>query len=391
MGAGLDDRKSARIAAEHVKPEAGAQVVSNFLLARDVLRSAAMLQGGLPDNLMMFGSDSGQMPVFFLDGEPHRRKRAEIARFFTPTAIATRYRIVMEQMSDRLLSRLRSEGRGQLDRISFELAVAVGADIVGLTNSAGGPMARRIDRVMSSGIARSSNPLIHRLLNLRQGLHALNFFLRDVRPAIAARRKERAEDVISHLVDEGYPDKAILIECMTYAAAGMVTTREFIVMAAWHLFERADLREYFVHGSEDDQFALLDEILRLEPVASMLQRRATEDLSCRSGTIPAGARVSLDIRAANVDTAVVGECPYAIDPDRAKRVNVNSTHLSFGDGRHRCPGAQVAMHETRVFLDRLFRVPGIRLERAPDLQWCEELQSYELRNAIVICDPPEAS
>ena len=60
--------------------------------------------------------------------------------------------------------------------------------------------------------------------------------------------------------------------------------------------------------------------------------------------------------------------------------------LTFGDGSHRCPGAQVALNETRVFLDRLLRVPGIRLHREPDLYWTDVLMGYELRNAIVTCE-----
>ncbi len=43
----------------------------------------------------------------------------------------------------------------------------------------------------------------------------LAFYVADVRPAIAARRKAPAEDVISHLLAEGYPKPAILIECVT--------------------------------------------------------------------------------------------------------------------------------------------------------------------------------
>ena len=58
----------------------------------------------------------------------------------------------------------------------------------------------------------------------------------------------------------------------------------------------------------------------------------------------------------------------------------------FGDGPHRCPGSQVAMHETRVFLDRLLRVPGIRLVHAPQIGWSEMLMSYELRGAMIACD-----
>jgi cytochrome P450 len=253
--------------------------------------------------------DPEKVPVFFLDGEPHRRKRAEIARFFTPTAIATRYRAVMERTTDALLAGLRAEGRGRLDRISFELAVAVAADIVGLSNSARPAMARRIAAALYSGIGRRRSPVTQWVSRVRQSFHSLRFFVRDVKPAIAARRRRRGDDVISHLVDEGYSEKAILIECLTYAAAGMVTTREFIVMAAWHLFERDDLRHRFVTGGEDDQFAILDEILRLEPVASTITRRAAEATSSIEGPIAADTLIAIDIRAANLDEAVVGACP----------------------------------------------------------------------------------
>jgi cytochrome P450 len=83
---------------------------------------------------------------------------------------------------------------------------------------------------------------------------------------------------------------------------------------------------------------------------------------------------------------VVGACPFRIDPDRPGATTAN-TYLSFGDGSHRCPGAQVALNETRVFLDRLFRVPGIRLARTPTMGWSDALMSYELRGALVSCEP----
>lgn len=201
------------------------------------------------------------------------------------------------------------------------------------------------------------------------------------------RRKERREDIISQTLDKGYSDRAIMIECMTYATAGMVTTREFIVMVAWYLFDRPDLRERFLAADETGQMAILHEILRLEPIAAMIYRRAEAEIpSTCEGPVPAGARYAIDIRAVNSDEAVVGACPHRVDPDRAARMSQNGTFMSFGDGPHHCPGWQVALQETRVFVDRLMRVPGIRLKRAPDMLWNMPLMSYELRNAVVSCD-----
>ena len=48
---------------------------------------------------------------------------------------------------------------------------------------------------------------------------------------------------------------------------------------------------------------------------------------------------------------------------------------------------QLALAETRMLLDKLFRIPGVRLVRAPDMQWTPPmLQSYQLVNAVIACD-----
>lgn len=378
-----DDRKSAALADARVRPHPGARVVGRFAFAREILRNSAMLQAGASADVP---ANMTHASVFFLDGEEHKRRRTAIARFFTPKAIANRYLAIMERQTDVLLAQLQARGSGHLDQISFQLAVAVAAEIVGLTDSDQAQMARRIRRTLLGTRLQEMTPLLRRFATVPVTLHALNFFARDVRPAIRARRLERQEDVISHLLDEGYSDRAILIECMTYAVAGMVTTREFIVMAAWHMFDDDALRARFVAGDEAEQLAILDEILRLEPVAAMLHRRAADDVVLDAGPAAQGELLAVNIRAANVDEAVVGECPYTLDPDRAKRMGIVGSYMSFGDGSHRCPGSHVALGETRVFLDRLMKLPGIRLQQPPHMTWFDGLMSYELRGAVVACE-----
>jgi len=198
----------------------------------------------------------------------------------------------------------------------------------------------------------------------------LNFYVRDVFPAVLARRRAPREDVISHLIAEGYSDRAILTECVTYAAAGMVTTREFITMAGWHLLERDELRTRFLATDETGRIAILEEILRLEPVVGVLSRRNPNT----------GQIFTIDIRQANADVAAVGACPHAVDPDRALAARVGSAGLAFGDGSHRCPGASIAILETAIFLDRLLRVAGLTLEAPPQINWNALITGYELRD-----------
>lgn len=81
---------------------------------------------------------------------------------------------------------------------------------------------------------------------------------------------------------------------------------------------------------------------------------------------------------------MAGKWPFAVDPERAKRRQDAQRFLSFCDGPHGCPGWQVALHETRILLAALFAVPGIKLDREPDIAWNDMVHGYELRNALTI-------
>jgi cytochrome P450 len=380
-----DDRKSAALAAQNVHAPEGSRLVNDFALARDILRSNDTCQAAVGAEQMDL-SDPRFAPVFFLDGEEHKKRRQTIARFFTPKAIDTTYREVMEQTSDALVARVRAEGSARLDEIAFELTVGVAAEIVGLTESDPRAMAKRIQSTLIATRTPSWNKMARPFGLLAGGLNALRFFVSDVRPAIKARRVNPRVDVISHLIEQNAPSKAILIECMTYAVAGMVTTREFIVMAAWHMFDNPALRERYVTADEQGQADILNEILRLEPVAAMLQRRAQADLEFESGKAADGELLAMSIRGANTDEAIVGACPHALDPDRVAGDRVIGAYMSFGEGSHRCPGSKVAMAESRVFLDRLMRVPGLKLAKAPKMTWNKGIEGYELRGALITCD-----
>jgi cytochrome P450 len=381
-----DDRKSASIADTAAKPVSGFAPVTAFNFARDVLRNSAIRQG-MDAGEYFSEQDPGRIPVIFLDGETHRKRRGQIARYFTPKAIKDRHQRVMESTTSELMAQLRRSGRGQLDVMSLRLASDVAAEIVGLTSSDASAMSDRLRKLFRSSSRGKLPGLRGRLGKIENVLRTLYFHRRDVVPAIRHRQAQDMDDVISYLVREGFSDQEVLVECMTYATAGMITTREFIVMVAWQLLEKDALRTQFLEGGETVQFAILDEILRIDPVAAYVYRRAEEDMVAEDGTqVKAGEQFRIDIRTANLDEAAAGECPYAIDPERSKRQRMPSNWLSFGDGPHRCPGAQVAMHETRVFIDALLRLPGIRLAKAPQLGWLEDINGYELHGAIVECD-----
>ncbi|SFF77083.1 hypothetical protein SAMN05518801_101392 [Novosphingobium sp. CF614] len=392
---GRDDRKTAEFITSKLKPFKVTRIARDFAFAREILRTVGINQGR-PGVAAPNVDNPDHESFFFLDGERHRKRRASVAAYFTPKAVVTRYRPLMDRTMDELIADLQAKGSRVLDEMSLQLASNVAMEIVGLTNSDNRKLTQVIRDLMNSNFflrmppfARLLlKPLLMRLYEKRRAKLTMDLYYNHIVPAAEARRKEPKDDVMSHMVKENYSMKAMIIECQTYAGAGVSTTREFIVLAAWQLFDHPDLMKRFLEGDEADQFAILEEILRLDPVANFVYRQSTIDLpSSVSGTpVTEGEVFAINLREVNTDPSVVGECPYQLDPDRPKRMKAAGSWMSFGDGPHRCPGSQVALHESRVFLDRLMRVPGIRMVRKPDMVLSVQTQGYELRGAIVACD-----
>lgn len=365
--------------------------VRGFAEARQILRGTQTKQAGFKADLLERMPDGRSQPILYQEGQAHLQQRKQTARFFTPTATSANYRALMENLSDDLLAGFRQAGRADLSTLSLRLAVAVAAQVVGLTNSRRPGMDRRLDSFFRGSLAAAATGLAGRLRQVKDQLQLLLFFQLDVKPAIAARRRQPQADVISHLLEQGRSDVEILTECITYGAAGMATTREFISVAAWHFLEQPELRARYLAAEEGDRHDLLQELLRLEPVIGHVYRRATADLTLTSGgqpvTIPAGELIDIHVYATNADEAVVGAEPLAICPGRSLHADkVTPAMLSFGDGHHRCPGAYIAIQETDIFLQRLLALPNLRVERAPTLTWNAVTMGYELRDFVLALD-----
>jgi len=352
--------------------------IQDYATARSFLRAADTRQAGFGIEGAAKLDGRMRMPVLYRDGPEHREHRRQTAKYFTPRRVDSAYRDLMNRFADEQCDRLRKRGAADLADLSFHLAVKVAGEVVGLTDGHRG-MARRLDRFFDNvPDGRKSRHPRDLLKSLRNSTTLAAFYWRDVRPNIKARRAERRDDLISHLLDEGCNNGEILGECVTFAAAGMVTTREFITVAAWHLFSDAALRLAYTEGGEKERVAILHEILRLEPVVANLARWTTAEMRVGGVTVPAGARVDIGVAAANVDTAAVGDDPGEVCPARPRADGVGDAGLSFGDGAHRCPGAYIAIQETDIFLTRLFALPGLRMTREPTVRIRPEIASYEL-------------
>jgi cytochrome P450 len=138
---------------------------------------------------------------------------------------------------------------------------------------------------------------------------------------------------------------------------GIETTEAMITNALLHLF-RHPAQLALVR----DDFSLLDgaieESLRLEPGAAVVDRYATRDTVLGPAAIRRGDLVTVSLAGANRDPAVFP------DPDRfdVRRENAR-LQLAFAHGPHHCIAAHLARLETRIALHRLLeRLPGLRLD-----------------------------
>jgi cytochrome P450 len=104
--------------------------------------------------------------------------------------------------------------------------------------------------------------------------------------------------------------------------------------------------------------AAIDESLRLEPAAAVIDRYATIDAALGGAEIARGDLVRLSISGANRDPAVFPD-PDVFDPTRANL----RRHVAFAQGPHVCVGVHLARLEARAaLLTLLRRLPGLRLD-----------------------------
>ncbi len=360
-------------------------VIRSFDTARQVIRdSDSVRQAGFAADNVHRASARMRPPILYLEGLQHRKQRKAAARLFAPKVVEG-YREMMEQLSDHLVASVRADRPIDLSRLSWRMAAQVTAQVVGLTNSSVTAMSSRLNAFFEGDPMRTGwDPRsMVRLLRTQSAL--LRFFTLDVKPAIRARRRNPGEDVISQLIAQDFNDVDILTECVTYGAAGMVTTREFITVAAWYLLDDAVLLDRYRRVDIAERLQILEEILRLEPVVGHLYRRTVREVALPgpdAPTLAVGTLIDLDVRAINIDSLTVGADASQLCPGRNLPSSVPPPVMSFGDGNHRCPGAPLAIMEAEIFLSTLLK-RDLVFNGPPTIQWNHLSAGYDLDDFII--------
>jgi cytochrome P450 len=311
-----------------------------------------------------------------LDGERHTAHRGPFAGPFRPGAVRGRFAAPVHAHVDRLVSALAPMGRAELRRgLAGPLAASIVAEALGIDPRETDQILAWYDAIVS-GVTE---------ITTHGGL-----------PASAERAYAALRDRLERVI--GGSDRASLLaaaadgsnlshaELASNAAVllfgGIETTEGMIANAVLALLERPDALER-VHADPRLLDAAIEESLRLEPAAAVVDRYATTAASLGTARIEAGELVRISIAGANRDPDVFP------DPDRFDLARAGRRHVAFAHGPHVCVGVHLARLEARSALaEILARLPNLRLDpaRRPEVRGLVFRKPVELH---VLWDPLE--
>ncbi len=324
-------------------------LVSRYDVAVQVLRDPAAFT---VDDARFSTSRVVGTSMLSLDGAEHARHREPFAHPFHPARVRGRFTGFVEAQTNRLISAIQPAGGAEL-RCEFAgpLTVAVATEALGLRDvDTGTALAWYAAIVAAVSEATAGRPITAAGSDAFDRLReAVIRAIDDTGQPSLLTAVARAPNGLSR--DEVVSNAAVLL------FGGVDTTEGMILNAVRHLLGSPEAVA-LDRGNPDLLSNAIEESVRLEPAAALVDRYATRDVELGDAQIRRGDRVSVSIAGANRDPAVF------TDPDRFDIGRTNARlNLAFARGPHFCLGAQLARTETHIAVRRLLdRLPGLRLD-----------------------------
>lgn len=327
-------------------PELGGWLVTRRDLALDVMRDARTFTVDDP----RFSTAQVVGPsMLSLDGEQHTRHREPFNAPFRPRQVHDGFAAFIERETGRLVDALEPAGAAELRRaFAGPLAVAVVTEALGLAGTTAetvlawyDAIVRSVSEITAGRGAGTEGPAAY--AQLRAAVEGTIADRHSASLLVAAADRLEPPEVASNA--------AVMM------FGGIETTEAMITNALLLLLRNPD-QLALLRADFDLLDGAIEESLRLEPGALVVDRYATRDIQLGPATIREGDPVTVSLAGANRDPAVFP------DPDRfdVRRPNAR-LQLAFAHGPHHCIAAHLARLETRTALRHLLqRLPGLRLD-----------------------------
>jgi cytochrome P450 len=299
-----------------------------------------------------------------LDGAEHTAHRAPFVGPFRAGAVVGRFEQAASERAAELVGRLEPAGAGELRRaFAGPMSAAIVTRALGIGGHEVDNVLGWYDSIVASVTAitagegatdagaRAYGALRERLERVISGASDADATTHEppaTELSLLAAAAQQA-DALTH--NQIASNAAVLL------FGGIETTEGMIANAALELLRRPRLLET-VRDDPAGLDAVIDESLRLEPAAAVIDRYATADATLGGAAIHADDLVRISITAANRDPALF-ERPDEFDPGRPNL----RRHLAFAQGPHVCVGVHLARLEARASLRALLTgLPGLRAD-----------------------------
>ena len=196
--------------------------------------------------------------------------------------------------------------------------------------------------------------------SFRKPLKELNDYLFEI---IEERRKgkEKANDLLQHLIDAGLTGKVIRDQMLTMMIAGHDTSTALLAWTFALLGQHPEIYTRVVNELDSEEKSpLLDQVikesLRLYPPIHIGNRIMSHECQFDGGTIPAGERMFYSIYLTHRDPEI-WENPHDFHPERFARGRTTPpmSYVPFGGGPRVCIGAAFGQAEARIVRSHLLR------------------------------------
>ena len=295
-----------------------------------------------------------------LDGAAHTAHRAPFVGPFRAAAVAGRFEQAAAERAAELVAGLAPAGTGELRRgFAGPMSAAIVARALGLGDEEVEAVLGWYDAIVASVTSITSGEGAtpdgtRAYAGLRDRLERV-ISSGEAGPTgesslLAAAAQQG--DALSH--DQIASNAAVLL------FGGIETTEGMIANAALELLRRPELLQRVRDGEPALLDAVIDESLRLEPAAAVIDRYATADATLSDAAVARGDLVRISIAGANRDPALFDR-PDEFDLDRPNL----RRHLAFAQGPHVCVGVHLARLEARSSLRALLTdLPRLRADPA---------------------------
>lgn len=325
-------------------PELGGWFVTGHGLADRIMRDSQTFT--VDDPRFSTGRVLGES-MLSTDGDEQARHRRPFDQPFRRSTVDGDYTITTERLAYRLVSDLAGAGACDLRLdLALPLAVQVITEVLGMAHI-------KADKV--AGWYRSFVEAVNEVSAGRRIPAMGSDARRELQIAVDQTIRRSSASLLTQVSWASSLAPLEIASNVGVIMFGAIETSEGMTSSAlWHLLSDRDLHAE-VRANRTLIAPLIEESLRLEPAASVIDRYATTTMRLGSAHIREGDFVQLSISGANRDPAVFK------DPDEfdLHRANTNR-HLSFAKGPHACLGLHLARLETSAAINAV-------LDLLPDL------------------------